>query len=67
MSPLQDVALFVPSDEHFTVGLQPGGDVEFTQARPSGEVVVMTIKRGAVADLAAFLARSILPPTTEPS
>ena len=67
MSHLQDIALFVPADEHFTVGLQPDGSVEFTQARPSGDVVLMTIKRDAVAELAAFLARSILPPTAEAS
>ena len=65
MSELRDVALFVPADEHFTAGLQPNGDVEFTQAAPSGEVVMMTIKRDAVAELAAFLAQSILPPISE--
>lgn len=67
MTQLKDVALFVPRDEHFTAGLQPNGDVEFTQAGPSGDVVMMTVKREAVADLAAFLARSILPPIVEAS
>jgi hypothetical protein len=67
VSALRDVALLVPPDEHYTAGLQPNGDVEFTQSQPSGEVVLMTIKRDAVAELAAFLARAILPPTTEPS
>jgi hypothetical protein len=58
---IDDVAIHLPTDEHFSVGIQPNGDAVFFQTSDHGEVMMMTIRRDALADLAAFLARPVPP------